>query len=320
MSAPRSTGPLGAVFNAPYLLLVLVAMLWAVNMVLGRYIVGHVPPLTLAFVRWTGATLILLPFAWSQLMRDWPLVRTHFPSLLLLSATGISCYNSMTYYGLQYTEAVNGLLVQSTTPLIVAVWTFLLFRERLSLGQTAGIGVSLVGVMFIISRGDLDTLVHLKPNVGDLWLLLAIAIYGFYAAMLRKRPPMGSLSFLLVIMAMGAVILIPTVLWEMHLGKYLKFDTLTYSAMAYVAVGPSLIAYMFFNRAVEMVGANRAAPFIHLLPVFGTALAIVFLGERLAWYHLVGYVLVIGGIGLATVSGRKRIPGKSAAEEPPPPG
>ena len=308
MSPPRSSGPFRALFDAPYLLLTLVALLWAVNMVLGRYIAGHVPPLTLAFVRWVGATLILAPFAFGQLMRDLPLVRRHWRMLALLAATGISCYNSMSYYGLQYTEAVNGLLIQSVTPLVLAAWTFLLFRDRLTAGQTAGICVSLVGVMFIISRGDLDVLLHLRPNEGDLWLVLAIVIYGFYAAMLRERPPLGPLSFLLVIMAMGAVILIPTVLWEMYLGKYLKFDTLTLSSMAYVAVGPSLIAYMFFNRAVEQVGANRAAPFIHLLPVFGTALAIVFLGERLAWYHLVGYVLVIGGIGLATLSARKGRP------------
>lgn len=299
--------PVRALANAPYVLLSMTALLWAVNMVIGRYVAGHVPPITLAFVRWVGATVILTPFAMGQLVRDLPMVRRNLPMLVLLAATGIASYNAMSYYGLQYTEAVNGLLVQSTTPLVVALWTFLIFRERLSFGQTAGILTSLIGVTLIISRGDPDTLMHMKPNIGDVWMLIAIAIYGFYAAMLRKRPPLGPLSFLWVIMALGAIILVPFVIHEMVQGKYLILDRVTISVIAYVMVGPSLIAYLCFNRGVELVGANRAAPFIHLLPVFGTALAIIFLGETVAWYHFAGYVLVIGGIVMATLSARTQV-------------
>lgn len=307
MPVPKFAEPVRAIYNAPYVLLTLTALLWAINVVLGRYIAGYIPPITLAFVRWIGATVILTPFAWREIVRDLPTMRRNLPMLLLLAATGIASYNAMSYYGLQYTQAVNGLLVQSFAPLAVAFFSFLLFRDRLSMGQAFGILTSLMGVLFIISHGDVNTFLHLKPNVGDLWILIAIAIYGFYAAVLRKRPALGPLSFLWVIMALGSVLLIPFVIVEMSHGKYLHMDRMTLTVIGYVMVGPSLIAYLFFNRGVEMVGANRAAPFIHLLPVFGTALAIVFLGERLAWYHFVGYALVISGIAMATFAARGRV-------------
>ncbi|MFS8036821.1 DMT family transporter [Xanthobacter sp. AM11] len=304
MSAAPSRPAYLSFLDAPYLLLTLTALLWAINIVIGRYIAGHVPPVSLALVRWVGATLILLPFALKQIVRDLPIIRRHFWLLVLLAATGIASYNAMSYYGLQYTEAVNGLLVQSTAPLLVAVWSFVLFRDRLSMGQLAGVTTSLAGVVVIISRGDLDTLLHLKPNVGDVIIIVALVIYAFYAAILRKRPPLGPLSFLAVIMALGAVLLVPFALVELALGRVLHFDRVTLSVLAYVMIGPSLVAYLFFNRAVELVGANAAAPFLHLMPVFGTALAILFLGEHIAWYHFAGYALVIAGIALATLSAR----------------
>ncbi|MCG5237013.1 DMT family transporter [Xanthobacter oligotrophicus] len=300
----RSSG--FALYDAPYLLLTVTALLWAINIVLGRVVAGHVPPVTLAFVRWTGATLILLPFALGQVRRDLPLIRRHFWLLVLLAATGIACYNAMSYYGLQYTQALNGLLVQSTAPLLVALWTFFIFRERLSLGQLAGIVTSLVGVLVIISHGSLDTFLHLKPNIGDVWIICALVIYAFYAAILRKRPALGPLSFLVAIMALGSVLLAPFALWEAAQGRILQFDHMTLGVLAYVMVGPSIVAYLFFNRGVELVGANAAAPFLHLMPVFGTALAIVFLGETMAWYHMAGYALVITGIALATLAARAK--------------
>jgi len=291
-------------FDAPYVLLSLTALLWAGNLVLGRYIAGHIPPVTLACVRWFGATLILLPFAWTQLVADWPIIRRNIPLLLLLSATGIASYNAMSYYGLQFTLALHGLLVQSISPLMIALWSLLLFRDRLSAGQTVGILVSLVGVTVIVCQGDLDVLLHLRPNPGDIWIIAALLIYAFYAAILRLRPPLGALSFLAVIMGLGGVLLVPFAIWEASQGIVMTLDRMTVTTLLYVMTGPSLIAYLFFNRGVELIGANRAAPFFHLLPVFGSVLAIVFLGERLEWFHGVGYALVIGGIFTATRSKR----------------
>lgn len=302
--SPLSPSPLGRlghrINNAPYLLLTITALLWACNMVLGRFVAGHIPPITLACLRWAGATLILLPFSYRQVLGDWPIVRRNWLFLAVLSACGVSCYNAMSYYGLQYTQALNGLLVQSSSPLLIALWSLLLFRDRLSKGQIAGIVISLLGVVVIVSRGDIDVLLHLKPNVGDIWIIAALLIYAFYAANLRARPPMRSLSFLTVIMGMGALLLIPFALWEISQGHVIHFNRMTLSVLAFVMTAPSLIAYLAFNRGVELVGANRAAPFFHLMPVFGSALAILVLGEQLEWFHGVGYALVIAGIITAT--------------------
>jgi drug/metabolite transporter (DMT)-like permease len=287
-------------FDQPYLLLSLTSLFWAGNTVLGRFVAGHVPPITLAFIRWSGATLILLPFAARHLIRDWPVIRKHAGSLTLIAFVGFSVYNTMAYYGLQYTTAINGLLLQSVGPLFVAMWTFALFGERLTLRQAAGICVSLTGVLVIISHGSLQTLLTIEFNRGDVCFVIALITYGFYAAYLRKRPPMHPLSFLAVGMGLGAALLIPAVVWEIAGGRTVIFDAESLASFAFVCIFPSLLGYLFLNRGIELIGANRSAPFIHLVPVFGSAMAIVLLGESFELFHAVGYVLVLAGITVAT--------------------
>jgi drug/metabolite transporter (DMT)-like permease len=290
----------GWLFDQPYLLLSLTSLFWAGNTVLGRFIVGHVPPMTLSFVRWTGAFLILLPFAAGHLARDWPLIRKNAALMTLLAVVGFSAYNTMAYYGLQYTTAINGLLLQSIGPLFVALWTFALFGDRLTLRQAGGICVSLTGVVVIICHGSLAVLLGIAFNRGDVWFVIALVFYGFYTAMLRKRPPIHPLSFLAVGMAGGAIFLIPAVAIELAGGRTMVFDAESILSFAFVCLFPSLLGYLFLNRGIELVGANRAAPFIHLVPVFGSVLAIVLLGERFELYHAVGYGLVFSGITIAT--------------------
>jgi drug/metabolite transporter (DMT)-like permease len=290
----------GGLFDRPYLLLSLTSLFWAGNTVLGRFVAGHIPPITLAFIRWGGALLVLLPFAALPLLRDWPTIRRHWIMMMVLALTGFSAFNTMAYYGLQYTTAINGLLLQSVGPLFVALWTFALFRDRLTPRQAGGICVSLAGVLVIICRGSFAVLTRIGFNRGDLWFLIALAIYSFYTAWLRKRPPMHPLSFLAVGMALGGLFLVPLVAWELMSGKRIVLDAVSFASFAYVCVFPSLLGYLFLNRGIELIGANRAAPFMHLTPVFGSVLAIVLLGERFQLYHAVGYALVFTGITVAT--------------------
>jgi drug/metabolite transporter (DMT)-like permease len=297
----RRPGGVGAwLFDQPYLLLSLTSLFWAGNTVLGRFIVGHVPPITLSFIRWGGAFLILLPFAVRPLKRDWPTIRSHWGLLTLLALTGFSAYNTMAYYGLQYTTAINGLLLQSIGPLFVAMWTFVLFADRLKLHQAGGICISLTGVLVIICHGSLAVLLGIGFNRGDVWFVIALSIYGFYSAMLRKRPAMHPISFLTVGMGLGAVLLVPAVLLEIAGGKLMILDGVSIASFAYICIFPSLLGYLFLNRGIELIGANRAAPFMHLSPVFGSVMAIVLLGERFELYHAVGYALVLAGITIAT--------------------
>jgi drug/metabolite transporter (DMT)-like permease len=290
----------GWLFQRAYLLLSLTSLFWSGNVVIGRYIAGYIPPITVSVIRWGGAFLILLPFAAPHLIRDWPAIRKHAALLTLLALIGFSTYNTMAYYGLHFTTAINGLLLQSVSPLFVALWSFILFRDRLSLRQAAGIGVSLAGVVVIVCQGSLQILLATAFNQGDLWFVVALLIYALYVAILRLRPAIHPLSFLAVGAGGGAVLLLPGMALEIAYGQAIVFDYVSAFSLVYLCVFPSLLGYLFLNRGIELIGANRAAPFIHLVPVFGSVLAITLLGERLQFFHAIGYALVLAGITLAT--------------------
>jgi drug/metabolite transporter (DMT)-like permease len=298
---PDARGRVGRwLFDQPYLLLPLTSLFWAGNTVIGRFVAGHVPPVTLSFIRWSGACLIVLPFALPHIRRDWPVIRGHFGLMTLLALTGFSAYNTMAYIGLQYTSAINGLLLQSTVPLFVALWAFVLSGELLTRRQAGGVIISLTGVVMIIGRGQAEVLLSIAFNRGDVWFLVALVIYAYYTAALRRRPPMHPLSFLAVAMGWGALLLTPFVAFELASGRSVILDPLTLATFVYVCIFPSLLGYLFLNRGIELVGANRAAPFVHLVPVFGSVLAIVCLGESFELYHAIGYALVLAGITIAT--------------------
>ena len=288
-------------FDQPYLLLTLTSLFWAGNAVVGRAVSGKIPPVALAEIRWIGAFILLLPFAWQSLKSELPLVRRHLGLLLVLSLTGISIFNALLYWSLQYTTAINATLMQSSGPLLIGLWGLLLFRDPLTRAQLAGIAVSLVGVLTIISGGDISNLTGLALNIGDVAVLVAIAIYGFYSTLLRKRPPMTQISFAALTMGLGALLLLPLTLAEYLSGAYFApIDAGSLAALAYVVIFPSVVAHVCFNRGVQLIGANRAGPFLHFIPLFGAILAVIFLGERPGIYHGVGAALILFGVVVAS--------------------
>jgi len=289
------------VWNSAWILLILANLFWAGNIVLGRGVAGLVPPIALAYWRWTGAFLVAVGFAWPYLKHDAPVLQRHWRMLLLLSATGIATYNTMSYIGLASTTALNVLLLQSAGPLIIILWAFALFGERPTPWQAAGVLVSLLGVATIAGHGSVETLLRLSLNRGDVWILAAMAIYGVYAAMFRRRPQTHPLSFLVATMGIGSMMILPFYVSETVLGGRIQGGPLAWLAMAYIAVFPSFIAYLFFNRGIELIGATRASQSWHLMPLFGSVLAVVFLGERFRAYHAVGIALIGAGILLASI-------------------
>jgi drug/metabolite transporter (DMT)-like permease len=292
--------PIRWLSNQPYLLLSLTSLFWAGNIVLGRYAGGHLPPMTLSCVRWSGAFLTLLPFAIPHLRRDWPALRTRLPLIAVLSATGFAINNALSYWGLQYTQALNALLIQSSGPLFVALWSLLLFGVRLTWAQFAGIAISLAGVFTIILRGDLSALASIQFNRGDLMLTGALVAFGLYSALMPRRPVTHQLSLIAVTTAGGALLLLPFSIWEFLDGFTLQPDMITLVSVIYVVIFPSSLAYLCFNRGIALIGPNRAAPFFHLMPVFGSAMAIVLLGEQPRLYHLIGYLMVLAGVVIAS--------------------
>lgn len=295
------TAPSGNwIANQPYLLLSITALCWAGNAIVGRLAAGHIPPVTLSFLRWSLAFLIILPFAWKHLVRDWGAIRGRLGTMVILSVTGISAFNTMQYWALEHTQALNTLLLQSAAPLFVAIWSLLLLGIRLTLAQAGGLAVSLTGVLVILLQGDLTTLKNIEFNIGDIIFVTALVIFGLYSTLTFKRPQIHGLSFVGFTFGCGAAALIPLLAWELTTRPLMQFNTANLLTLFYVAVFPSTLAYLCFNRGMHLIGANRAAAFFHVVPMLGAAMAIVFLGEHPHLFHVIGFALVLAGVFLAS--------------------
>ncbi len=290
--------------NRPYILLTLAVLFWAGNFILGRAFHSDIPPVALAFWRWFIASLLISGPALKHLRRDAPLLRRHWPIVLLLATVGIASFNTLAYSGLQYTQAINAFLLQSLMPVLIVAFSFALFGEKIRPLQAIGILVSLSGAVTIIARGDLAILAALQVNRGDLLVAAAIVCYAGYSALLRLRPAVHPLSFIAVTFWLGSLIILPLYLWETFFVRALHPHPATFLVVGYVAVFPSIISYLCYNRGIELIGANRAGLFIHLMPVFGSLMAIGFLGETFFWYHAMGICLIAAGIFLATRTGK----------------
>ncbi|PWC83409.1 multidrug DMT transporter permease [Azospirillum sp. TSH100] len=283
-----------------WLLMMLPPLFWAGNAVLGRAVAGTVPPIGLAFWRWCLGMLIVLPFAWPHLRHDITPILARWKSVLLLGTLGIGIYNTFQYIALTTTTALNCVMLQSSMPVMIVLMSLVLFRDRIGAMQGVGIAVSLAGAMTLISHGDPGTLLGLELNAGDVWMLAAVVIYAAYTTLLRRRPAIHGLSFVVVTFAIGAVELLPFYLWESLSGHPVRASGITLLAVGYTVLFPSIAAYLCFNRAVELLGPNTAGLAIHLVPVFGSLLAILFLGEQPHLYHGIGIALIAAGIVLAT--------------------
>ena len=286
--------------NQPYLLLCITTACWAGNAIVGRLAAGHIPPVTLGFLRWSIAFTLILPFAWKHLKRDWPAIRGKLGIMILISVAGIGMFNTLQYWSLEYTTALNALLLQSAGPLIVAIWSLILLGVRLTLAQAIGVLLSLGGVLIILMHGDLTALSNISFNKGDLIFLFAMVVFSLYSVLTLKRPAIHGLSSATFTFGAGAACLIPLLIWELLTRPVAALNAQNLLSVIYVSIFPSIIAYLCFNRGVQLIGANRAAPFFHMVPVFGAVMAIVFLGEHPQPYHLIGFALVLTGVYVAS--------------------
>ncbi|MCP3954368.1 MAG: DMT family transporter, partial [Desulfobacterales bacterium] len=283
-----------------YLFLTLAILFWSGNTVVGRAVRSDIPPLAFAFWRWLTAAVILWVVAIPYLKKDRDAIKSGLPMLLLFSAIGIAAFNSLLYSGLQWTTAINSFLLQAMMPVFIVWLSYLLFRERVTRGQILGLLICLAGAVVIITRGETARLLALSFNYGDIYIFIAVVFYAGYSVLLRKRPPIHELSFMAVTFGLGTLLLLPLYLGETLSGRPIEFNRTSLLAVGYVAIFPSIISYFCFNRGIQMVGANRGGMFMYLMPVFGSALAIILLGETLRWYHLFGFGLILPGLLIAT--------------------
>jgi drug/metabolite transporter (DMT)-like permease len=290
---------------SPYLLLTLTPLFWSVNWIIGRGLHQDIPPMAMTFFRWLFAVLILAPFALPLVRRDWPVLVRHWKTMLGLGAVGIGTHNALAYLGLNYTTATNGVILNSFIPVMIVAIAWIFLRERLTPLQMIGMAVSLGGVLTILSQGSLEVLAAFRLNGGDLLVILSMLMWSVYTIALRWRPPgLSTLSFLFALAVVGDLCVLPLWLGEMALGRHIVWTPATFAALVSVAAFSSVLAYIFWNKGVEEVGAQVAGLFVHLMPVFGVVLAWLFLGERLQVYHVVGIALILTGIWVTSRLGR----------------
>ena len=283
----------------PAFLMVAVAPLcWAGNIVLAKGVVTMIPPVALAFWRWTIAFLILLPFAWPIVKKDWPRVLAGWKIMLLLSLSGITAFNTLLYMAMHTTTAINGALIQTTMPAVIIVISMILYGERVAWLQAAGVILCVVGAGVVVLQGSWRALIDMALVQGDLLMIAAVVLYALYSALLVRRPDIHPLSVLVTTFGMGALGLLPLYFWEMAAAGTFALTPGVAASIAYVALFPSIVAYFCWNRGVAVIGANRTGLFINLIPVFAAILAIVFLGETLRFFHLIGMVLIVAGFVL----------------------
>ena len=219
--------------------------------------------------------------------------------MAILGALGIGAFNTLLYSGLQTTTALNSMLIQSAQPALILMLGGLVMRDRTSARQIAGVLVSLAGVLMVIARGDLALLLALRLNAGDAIIAFAVLLWALYSVLLRKRPPVHPLSFLAASIMVGLVVIAPVYLMELASGRRIVPETGSALAIAYVSIFPSFLAYLFFNRGVELIGSAATAQFMNVMPLMGAGLAMLFLGEALHLFHVAGLALVLAGIWVA---------------------
>ena len=321
MSHPDSPSLAGRFMSRPYLLLVLTTLFWGGNAVAGKAAVGNIDPYLFILLRWTGALLVILPFALRAVRRDWLILRSRWWLYLFYGAVGFALFNVLIYVAAHFTSAVNNSIDQVAINIFVMLLNFAAFRIRVRPLQLLGVAVTIVGVALTATHGDLRRILSLDINFGDFLVLCASLAYAVYSLTLRYRPATSWLSFLFAGF-LGAAI--ASAVFELTLGRgdfvpsLVNVTPLGWALVAYTVIFPSIISQMFYVRGVELIGPNRASLFINLIPLFGAIGAILVLGEHLEPFHLVAGVLIAAGIVLAEWSAHRRDAPTLPSTSPPP--
>jgi len=289
-----------------YLLLIATALFWGGNAIAGKLAIGHISPMMLTFLRWLVAFVVLVIIGRDHLRRDWPTIRQNWRYLFMLGALGFAAFNIGLYSALSYTTAINVSIEQAGMPMLIFLLNFLFFRQRAAALQIVGLVLSIAGVVLTASHGDPARLLALDLNIGDAIMLGSVIVYAIYSVALRFKPALHWMSLMIALCAAASIATIPFLFAEHAAGQLIAPDLRGWLILLYVAIFPSILSQIFYIRGIELIGANRASLFVNLVPVFGTLLSIVILGEKFEFYHVLALGLVFGGIWLAEASGKRQ--------------
>lgn len=288
-------------WKSPYILLVIAAILWGGNFVIGRGFAATMPPFTLALFRWIVAFLFFLPFAKNELVENIPLWKKEWKTLFWMSLTGIVGFNTLLYIAVHYTTSINAALINAPTPALIALLSFLFLKETVHTRHIIGIVFSIIGVTWIVSRGSLEALLSFSINKGELWMLVAITSWSIYSVIIKKNtgrlPAAGSF---LVTIIIGIFIITPFAVYEWIVDKPMTITFTSILGFLYIGIFASIVAFLSWNKAVADLGPGKASPFLNLIPVFASIFAITFIGETLTSAQLIGGAITIFGVLITT--------------------
>jgi drug/metabolite transporter (DMT)-like permease len=288
--------------NSAYIFLTLATLFWSGNFIVGKAAsIFEIPPFTLNFYRWTFAWLILAPFTLKEIIQKKDHILENIKLILVLGITSITIFNSIVYYSLNFTQVISGVLMISTIPVMIIFFSWIFKIEKTNIFQILGVVLSLLGVAIIVTKANLDLLINLDFNKGDLWMVVAMFSWAMYSALLKKKKiELSQASLLEVIISAGLILLLPAYLIEMSLGFNLNINLPFILTLSYVVLFPGLASFICWIKGIALIGSNRSGIFLHLMPIFSTVLAILIFKEQFMKFHLFGALFIIGGIFLSS--------------------
>ena len=287
--------------NVAYILLILATLFWSGNFIVGKAAsLFEIPPFTLNFYRWLCAWLILAPFTLKEIFQKSNYILKNIKLIIILGITSITIFNSIVYYSLNFTQVISGVLMISTIPVMIIFFSWIFKIEKANWHQISGIFFSLFGVFIIITKADIEILMNLNFNKGDLWMVVAMFSWAIYSALLRKKKfELSHIAFLQTIITTGLLFLLPAYIMEIILGNKLNIHVPFMLTLGYVVLFPGLASFFFWIKGISIIGSNRAGIFLHLMPIFGALMAIAIFKEKFMLFHLIGAILIITGIVLS---------------------
>ena len=293
-------------FTKAYLFLILASLFWSGNFIVGKIASSYeVPPFSLNFYRWLFALLILLPFTYKEIFLNKNHIFQNFKLFIILGITSITIFNSIVYYSLHFTQVLSGILMISTIPVWILFFASIFKIEQTNLFQILGVALSLLGVLFIISKADIEIVKAIKFNKGDLSMVVGMLSWAIYSALLRKKKhPFSQIVLLEIIIIFGLIFLIPIYFLEMNFGNKIVLEWPFILTLGYVVLFPGIFAFLFWIKGIDIIGANRAGVFLHLMTIFGAIMAILILGEKFMFYHFLGAIFIIAGITLSNTTNK----------------
>ena len=291
--------------STAYILLILTTIFWSGNFIVGKAAsLYEIPPFSLNFFRWLFAGLILLPFTIKELINKKNYILNNIGFFIILGITSITIFNSIVYYSLYYTQVISGVLMISTIPVWIIFISSILKIEKTNIFQIVGVALSLTGVIFIITKADMELVKNLDFNKGDLTMVIAMFSWALYSALLKKKKyEISQISLLEIVIITGLIFLIPIYFIEMSMGHLVQLGKPFYLTLTYVVLFPGLASFFFWIKGISIIGANRAGAFLHLMPIMGAIMAMIIFDEKFMFYHFLGAIFIVAGI---TLSNKKK--------------